>query len=146
MLVTKLLTVATDFHCFIFFHTTEVNGYRQLFSYSHSLKYILCPARTAARNSYWFGTSEGWWQNLHFGWTLSLTIFWLSLHCESIVSWGDIVYRIESWHECIVTLLTTLLNEQISPAPNSYHWLNHSVYTFLGNKPHFLLCIHITLK
>ncbi len=38
--VTKLLTVAIDFHL-IFFHTTDVSGYRQLFVYQHSSKYLL---------------------------------------------------------------------------------------------------------
>ncbi len=35
MLVTNQLTVAIDFNS-IFFHATEVNGYRQLSSYQNS--------------------------------------------------------------------------------------------------------------
>ncbi len=39
LLVTKLLTVAIDFHS-IFFHTMEVNGYSQLFGCQHSSNII----------------------------------------------------------------------------------------------------------
>ncbi len=40
MLVTKQLIVAIHFHIIIF-HTIEVNGYRQLFGYQHSSKYLI---------------------------------------------------------------------------------------------------------
>ncbi len=64
MLVTKQLTVATDFHS-IFPHTMEVNGYRQLFGYQHSSKYlILCSA--AEKDSYRFATTWGWVNDVHF--------------------------------------------------------------------------------
>ncbi len=61
-MVTKQLTVAIDFHRFLLFfflHTMEVNGYRQLFGYHHSLKYfILCSS--AEKISYNLGTTWGW--------------------------------------------------------------------------------------
>ncbi len=48
MLVTKQLTVAIDFNS-IFFHTMEVNGYRQLLMVATGLEQL-----------------EGEWQNFHF--------------------------------------------------------------------------------
>ncbi len=60
MLVTKQLTVAIDFH-YMEKNTMEVNGYRQLFGYLHSLKYfILCS--TEDRDSYRSGIM-GWGVN-----------------------------------------------------------------------------------
>jgi len=61
MLVTRQLTVAIDFHS-IFFFLLEVNGYRQLSGYQHSIKYLLL-CSIEERSSYRFGNT--WWQNPH---------------------------------------------------------------------------------
>ncbi len=54
MLVTKQLTVAIVFHS-IFFHTVDVNGYRQLCSTEET--------RTVFEQ---LEGSNNWWQNAHF--------------------------------------------------------------------------------
>ncbi len=57
MLIIKQLTVATDFHS-IFFHNTEVNGYRQLFGNKNYSKFLLL-CSTEETNSYIWKT-WGW--------------------------------------------------------------------------------------
>ncbi len=74
MLVTKQLTVAIDFHS-METDIMEVNGYRQLFSYQHSSKYLLlCSAEEI--NEYIFETTWGWANDLIFEWTIPLT-WWI---------------------------------------------------------------------
>ncbi len=77
MLVTKQLLVNIDFHLillFFIFLSMEVNGYQQLFGYSHFSKYLLlCSAEE--RCSYRFGTSLGWENDdriFIFWWTFPL--------------------------------------------------------------------------
>ncbi len=74
MLVTKQLTVAIDFHS-METDIMEVNGYRQLFSYLNSSKYLLlCLAEEI--NEYIFETTWGWANDLIFEWTTPLT-WWI---------------------------------------------------------------------
>ncbi len=61
------LTVVIDFHSMEKYTMVKLNGYRQLFGYQHSSKYLLVYS-TEVRNTYRIRTSGGWinYDNFHF--------------------------------------------------------------------------------
>ncbi len=69
MLVTKELTVAIDFYS-IEKNTMEVNGYRQMFGYQHSSKYLLLCLREKRFGTTWWCVNDD--KMFIFGWTITL--------------------------------------------------------------------------
>ncbi len=123
MLVTKQLTVATDFHS-IFPHTMEVNGYRQLFGYQHSSKYlILCSA--AEKDSYRFATTWGWVNDVHF-W-VNYPFKDISRHLLKSCGRPPRVAHWGSWCEVLIRALFLFDSAQHSgvlkpPRPGRFPW------------------------
>ncbi len=68
------LMVPIDFHSIFSPHIIEVNGYRQLFGYPHSSKYLLLGSAEEKLIQVCNNMRVSkWWQNCHFGWTFPLS-------------------------------------------------------------------------